>query len=418
MKAPQMWQTSTGKGVTVAVIDSGVEADHPDLAGQVLPGKNFSGLAGGATTDVDGHGTGMADLIAGTGKGQGGQGAYGLAPGAKILPIRLNTGASGANEEEHGAEYRHQLSEALRYAADSNSQIISISQATPDSDSELASAVSYAVGKGKLVVAGVGNSGATGNPVFYPAALPGVVGVAAIDRNGQATAESEHGPQVDLAAPGADIARACTGQSGYCKTHGTSDATALVSGSAALVWAKHPDWTANQVLRVLVNTAGKDGSGRSDFLGYGVVRPRIALTTPGDPGPADVDPLAASGKPADPGTSAPAASPSDGGASSAPGDAAKPSSSAAPAPATASDDGGSGAGMWIGIGAAVLVVVAIVAVVLARRGRGGSGGGGGNPPSGGYGGGQYGGQYGNQYSAPQPPYQAPPAGGGFGPPQQ
>lgn len=404
MKAPDMWKTSTGRGVTVALIDSGVEASHPDLVGQVLPGKNFSGLPGGAGTDVDGHGTGMADLIAGSGKGRGGQGAYGLAPGAKVLPIRLNTTNLGANEAEHGAQFRHQLSEALRYAADSNAEIISISQGTPDSDNELASAVSYAVSKGKLVVAAVGNDGAAGNPVLYPAALPGVVGVAGVDRNIKATPESEHGPQVDLAAPGADITAACLTSTGYCISRGTSDATALVSASAALVWAKHPDWTANQVLRVLINTAGKDGQGRSDFIGYGVVRPRIALADPGNPGAPNVDPLASSDQP-----SAPAASQSSagGGASSAPGNGASASAPASAAPVAQSDGGGSNTGLWIGIGAAVLVVVAIVVVVLVRRGRGG----GQNPPPGGPGGG-------GQFGAPYAPYQAPPAGGGFGPPQQ
>ncbi|WP_377269726.1 type VII secretion-associated serine protease mycosin [Peterkaempfera sp. SMS 1(5)a] len=418
MKAAQMWQTSTGRGVTVAVIDTGVRANHPDLAGQVLPGRDFSKLGGGATADADGHGTGMAGVIAGTGKGLGGKGAVGLAPGAKILPIRI--GAITGNEASNLSEFLKELPAAIRFAADSDAKIINISQGSTRTSPELQQAVDYARSKGKLVVAATGNEAEQGNLVEYPAALSGVVGVGAVDRNGQVAAFSERGPQVDLAAPGVDIARPCVSASGYCKGQGTSDSAALVSASAALVWAQHPSWTANQVLRVLVNTAGKDGSGHSDFLGYGVVRPRVALTTPGDPGPAGVDPLAASDKSAAPGSSAPAASPSTADASQAPGDAATPSSSAAPtpAPAASSDDGGSGAGMWIGIGAAVLVVAAIVVVVLVRRGRGGGGGGGGsNPPSGGFGGGQYSGQHGGQYGAPQPPYQAPPPGGSFGPPQ-
>ncbi len=90
MKAEQMWQISTGKGVTVAVIDTGVQADNPDLKGRVLPGRDFAvGQPGDAHTDYDGHGTGMAGLIAGTGAANGGNGTFGLAPGAKILPVRL-----------------------------------------------------------------------------------------------------------------------------------------------------------------------------------------------------------------------------------------------------------------------------------------------------------------------------------------
>ena len=97
---------------------------------------------------------------------------------------------------------------------------------------------------------------------MYPAATPGVVGVGAIDKGGKTTAESQRGPQVDLAAPGEDIYAACTGGTQVCVSHGTSDATALASASAALIWSKHPDWTNNQVLRVLINTAGKAKSGK------------------------------------------------------------------------------------------------------------------------------------------------------------
>ncbi|MFF4651222.1 type VII secretion-associated serine protease mycosin [Streptomyces sp. NPDC001380] len=424
MKAPEMWKISTGRGITVAVIDSGFKTDHPDLGPNILPGKDFSGLPGGVSTDSEGHGTGMAQIIAGSGKGLGGKGAYGLAPGAMILPIRVNL--VDTSHSEKNAEILGQLSRAIRYAADSDAKVINMSLGLRSKSAALQAAVDYARSRGKLLVASAGNSGDSGNAVEYPSSLPGVVAVSAVGRDGEVTAESEHGPQVALAAPGEDIYRACTRPSGYCKAHGTSDAAALVSASAALVWSEHPDWTANQVLRVLINTAGKDGEGRSDYLGYGVVRPRVALTDPGDPGPADVYPLAAAAPSA--GASAPAGSPSAGGASQPPGDAASPApSSAAPA---AESGGGSGAGLWIGVGAAVLAVAAVVVLLLVRRGRGGGSG----PSSGGPGG--PGGGYGQPYPGPQAPpypapssptapphpgpypnrYQAPPAGG-FGPPQ-
>ncbi|MFD8994787.1 type VII secretion-associated serine protease mycosin [Streptomyces abikoensis] len=289
MQAETMWQTSTGSGVTVAVVDSGVDAELPDLQGQVLPGKDFSGLEGDAQSDYDGHGTGMAVLIAGSGKSNGGAGASGLAPGAKILPLRV------ANAKVPAAKVLtvDSVAAAIRYAADSNAKIINVSMGGRLENEAEAEAVNYALSKGKLIFAAAGNDGEKGNPIEYPAAFPGVVGVAAVDQDIKATAESQHGPQVDLAAPGDNIVATCKGGTGLCRSHGTSDATALTSASAALLWSAHPDWTANQVLRVLINTAGgpKSGEKRSDSIGYGVVRPRIALQNPGDPGPPDVSPL-------------------------------------------------------------------------------------------------------------------------------
>ncbi|MEE1788907.1 type VII secretion-associated serine protease mycosin [Streptomyces sp. SP17BM10] len=296
MHAPEMWKTSTGQGVTVAVIDGGFKFDHPDLVGQLLPGKDFSRSVGGVGTDLKGHGTQIASIIAGTGNGMGGRGAYGLAPGAKILPLKIDNG------EESGVTshiFLDQIGQAIDYAIDQGAKIINISQGTaevtvaPDDTAKLTSVLARAAAKGALVVASVGNSARDGNLVEYPGGLPYVVGAGAVDKNLTATTESQQGPQVDLVAPGMDIIDACTGATGYCKAHGTSASTALVSASAALVWAVHADWTANQVLRVLINTAGKpsDGSSRNDSVGYGAVRPRIALTTPGDPGPADVYPI-------------------------------------------------------------------------------------------------------------------------------
>ncbi|MGW8781673.1 type VII secretion-associated serine protease mycosin [Streptomyces sp. NPDC055796] len=352
MKADDIWKISTGKGVTVAVIDSGV-GSVPELEGQVLPGKDYAksydgSYEGNERNDYDNHGTTMAALIAGTGKHPSGDGAFGLAPGAKILPIRV--------PHEFNST-RPIWTQAIRYAADSDAKIISISLATEQDDPARLEAVKYALSKGKLIFAGVGNDGESTNRVLYPAATPGVVGVGAVDPEGVATKESQHGLQVDLTAPGIDIFTACGGKTGVCKNHGTSDATALASASAALLWSAHPDWTNNQVLRVLLNTAGKPDDGpRNDYVGYGAVRPRIAVPTPGDPGPADVYPLpdlaAADAK------NAP--SPSAGGK--------KPESGAPQDAAEAKEDGGSPV-LWIGLGlgACVLIGGAVTAVVVRRR---------------------------------------------------
>ena len=366
MKAEQMWRTSTGEGVTVAVIDSGVDQDNPDLKGRILSGKDFAtDQAGDEHTDYDGHGTGMAGLIAGTGTYHAGNGAFGLAPGAKILPIRMPDAEAAADEGEAARQVDEAAAKAIRYAADSGARVINISLGQTEGSPKLTAAVRYALEKGSLIFAAVGNSGDKGNQVEYPAATPGVVGVAAVGKNLSRTAESEHGPQVDLAAPGEDLVYACASQSGLCRGHGTSGATALASASAALIWSKHPIWTNNQVLRVLLNTIGAptDGTKRNDSIGYGIVRPRIALQSPGNPGPAGAYPL--------PDLAAAQTSPP-------PGSNAVSSAAGAPAnvddlqAAASSSGNSSGSLRWVGLGAgaAVLVGVGAVAFVARRRRHG------------------------------------------------
>ncbi|MFJ1559722.1 type VII secretion-associated serine protease mycosin [Streptomyces mirabilis] len=356
MRAEQMWKTSTGKGITVAVIDTGVQGDIPDLRGQVLSGKDYSRHPGDEHSDYDGHGTSMAVLIAGTGAKGRVTGSYGLAPGAKILPIRIPDFIEQSRSDGNPDDYPTYMAKAIRYAADSDAQVINISQASTAHSQQLNESVAYALSKDKLIFAGVGNDGAGLNELEYPAATPGVAGVGAIGRNVKATQESQHGPQVDLAAPGEDMVAACLGGTELCKTHGTSDATAIASASAALIWSKHPDWTNNQVLRVMLNTASKpkNGKERTDYLGYGTVRPRIALTNPGSPGPADVYPL--------PDFKQAASEASDGAASASAQPEGKPAAVAS---------GTTSAMPWIltGVGAAFLTGAVLVAGAVRRRRR-------------------------------------------------
>ncbi|MFE0700441.1 type VII secretion-associated serine protease mycosin [Streptomyces sp. NPDC058872] len=366
MGAEEIWALSTGKGVTVAVIDSGVDRGNPDLKGQVLQGKDYaSEEEGDEFTDYTGHGTGMAGLIAGTGEANGGNGAFGLAPGAKILSVRV-PGSGGGNKSQAAAnrQFNRVVPEAIRFAVDSGAKVLNISQAVPEGSSQLTDAVKYALNKGALVFAGAGNSAEKGNHLMYPAATPGVVGVAAVDKTATRIPMSQYGPQVDLAAPGKDVVAACGIGTGICTGTGTSDATALASAAAALVWSKHPEWTNNQVLKVLLNTVAKPAKGeeRSSYIGYGVIRPLRALKTPGDPGPADVRPI---DDLAEPESSSPSVQPSQGGVPSSEGSA----SSAPGAVPQASEGGDGGAGLWIrlGIGAAVLIGVAVAVPVLRSR---------------------------------------------------
>lgn len=361
MQAEKMWRTSTGEGIVVAVIDTGVDPNNPDLEGRVLDGKDFAPASrpGDEHTDYDGHGTGMAGLIAGTGAYGGGKGAFGLAPGAKVLPVRVPA-PGDINPFATSAFF----AKAIRYAADSGAQVINISMAGASNTSELTEAVEYAIRKGALVFAAVGNNGEKGNRVEYPAATPGVVGVAAVGKNLRRTSFSQYGPHVDMAAPGEDMVHACGGKTGLCKTGGTSDATAIASASAALIWSKHPEWTNNQVLRVMLNTIGAptDGSKRNDSIGYGIVRPRIALQDPGDPGPPDVYPL-----PDFPVAASPSASPRP---TEVPNSGSAGSRGEAAAAASAKSDGGNRL-LWAALGAgAVLLLGGTVAAFVARRRRG------------------------------------------------
>ncbi|MEU3690064.1 type VII secretion-associated serine protease mycosin [Streptomyces narbonensis] len=368
MGAEEIWQLSTGKGVTVAVIDSGVEKNNPDLRGRVLEGKDFASPAesGNQFTDYSGHGTGMAGLIAGTGARDGGQGAFGLAPGAKILPLRIPGLEGGDVSMDQGSkDFNRTVPQAIRYAADSGAKVINVSLGNAKGSQALTDAVKHALDKGALVFAAVGNTGDKGNRMEYPGATPGVVGVGAVDNKGQHVPSSQHGDQVDIVAPGKDTVHACGGGTGVCKSTGTSDATAIASAAAALLWSKHPDWTNNQVLKVMLNTVAKPAGDekRSDFLGYGAIRPLRTLKTPGDPGPADVRPIddlteVATATPSAPATTAPAD----------PGPVEATTVAPAPAPQAAAEEGGN-TGLWIGlgIGAAVLLGVGVAVPVLRSR---------------------------------------------------
>ncbi|MFI1941114.1 type VII secretion-associated serine protease mycosin [Streptomyces purpureus] len=364
MGAEKIWKLSTGKGVTVAVIDSGVDKQNPDLLGQVLDGKNLApDKAGDEHTDYQGHGTGMAGLIAGTGKSGGGDGAFGLAPDVKILPVRVPGADKGKGSQKAAdVEFNKIAPDAIRYAVDSGAKVINISMGFREGSPQLTEAVKYALDKNSLIFASVGNSGHEGNHFEYPAATPGVVGVGAIDKNLKKTKVSQYGPQVDVVAPGDKMVHACGGKTGLCESGGTSDATALASATAALIWSKHPDWTNNQVLKVMLNTVSGSTTGekRSDFIGYGALRPLRALKSPGDPGPADVYPLpdlaAAEAKSPSPQASSPASTGTG-------------TDKASSTPVADSQESGGKTGLWIGLGVAAAVLVGAAVAVPLVRGR-------------------------------------------------
>jgi type VII secretion-associated serine protease mycosin len=270
-----VWAESQGAGVTVAVIDSGVDGEHPDLSGEVLRGKDFTG-GGNAQEDIIGHGTKMASIIAGHGHGIGNSsGVTGLAPKVKILPLRtLRTRSDRNLDETWGA--------AVRYAVDQGAEVINLSFSNDGGKTLSAGreAIAYAQTHDVVVVASAGNEGSA---VDEPAALPGVVAVGAVDKDANLWGDSNTGEGLVLTAPGVDIVGANpTKSNGYGVASGTSEAAAFVSGAAALVRAKYPDLTAGQVINRLIKSttfAHHEGLKAPDEeYGYGIIRPYSALT--------------------------------------------------------------------------------------------------------------------------------------------
>ncbi|MFY1696519.1 type VII secretion-associated serine protease mycosin [Solwaraspora sp. WMMA2101] len=269
LSAPTAWQHSTGTGVTVAVIDSGVDAEHVDLVGQVLPGMDFV-ADGDGRSDPVGHGTTVAGLIAG--RGDDDSGVLGLAPGARILPVRVL-------DEENRYDDAMIVAKAVRWAVDNGAQVINLSLGGSGDSPALAAALDYAFASDVVVVACTGNVSATGTTeVWYPAREPGVIAVAGLEREGEALwAGSITGAQTVLTAPATGLVGARPG--GYWRVQGTSFAAPLVAATAALIRARWPEMSAATVVTRLIETARDLGAaGRDDRYGFGVVDPVAALT--------------------------------------------------------------------------------------------------------------------------------------------
>ncbi|MFF4368746.1 type VII secretion-associated serine protease mycosin [Streptomyces sp. NPDC001594] len=274
-----LWAQTRGKGVRVAVIDTGVDRANPQLTGALDAGagRDFLDPKGGdGTNDTVGHGTKVAGLIAA--RPQQGTGFVGLAPEATVIPIRQNDGQGNGNAAT--------LAQAIDHAVAKGAQVINISQDTDaplTADSELAKAVQRAQEAKAVVVASAGNDGMSGEKRrTYPAAFPGVLAVASSDRNNERAAFSQPGDFIGIAAPGVDMVSTVPGF-GQCIDNGTSFSAPYVAGVAALLRAKHPDWTAQEVVWQIQNTAERSVKGRDDYVGWGVVDPVRALTQDREP---------------------------------------------------------------------------------------------------------------------------------------
>ncbi|WP_239158633.1 type VII secretion-associated serine protease mycosin [Winogradskya humida] len=271
---------ATGKGIRVAVLDSGVDDSNPQLDGQVDRGKDFLHNNSDARQDCIGHGTEVASIIAA--KPSAAAGLRGLAPDATIVPVRVSEQTDTANGGTSGEPASPAVfAQAIRWAASpsgGDADVINMSLVMTGKSDAVMAAVSDVIAQGVVVVAAVGNHATDGNPDPYPAALPGVIGVGSIDATGVKSDFSQHGTYVDVMAPGRDVTVA-TPRTGQRSDSGTSFATPYVSATAALVKQRFPALSPAQISRRILATAdAAPGGAKSDEYGAGILNPYRALT--------------------------------------------------------------------------------------------------------------------------------------------
>lgn len=278
---------STGSGVTVALLDSGVIGERVDLTGQVTNGPDYAGgIEQPGQAGWGEHGTCMASIIAGHGRG-GGDGMLGVAPKSHVLSIRVIRD-DDAPDINGPTTSPTPISDGIRYAVDHGAQVISMSlggsDSSADSDSTPeADAIRYALDHNVVVVVAAGNSADKGNAIQFPGAERGVISVAAVDSDGNHAAFSTTSWDVSVAAPGVNLpCDAAASDDEYLLGDGTSQATAYVAGIAALIKAENRGLSPTQVRDLLEQTArDKPAGGRDDEIGFGIVDPVAALKAAG-----------------------------------------------------------------------------------------------------------------------------------------
>jgi len=289
--APEAWQHGTGSSdVVIAVVDSGIAVEHPDLADKLwvnageIAGNGYDDDGNGKVDDMHGwhfyhndtgigyepaedadiadehgHGTHVAGIAAAA--TNNGVGIAGVSWGARLMTLKTL--------DHEGNGWYSDVAAAVIYAADNGGGIINLSLGGSQASDTLCAAVEYAHGRGSLVVAAAGNSGGA---VLYPAACPGALAVAATDSADQRVSTSNQGPEVDIAAPGVGIYSTWHGPDGYYTQSGTSMAAPHVSGVAALVWSRWPALGPDEITRQLTRTAiDIEATGFDWYTGWGRV---------------------------------------------------------------------------------------------------------------------------------------------------
>jgi len=277
LDAERVWRKSSGRGVVVAVVDTGVQADHPDLSGRVLKGRDFI-ESDRVANDRNGHGTHVAGTIAA--KTGNKRGIAGLANSAKILPVRVLNSAGAGNTVT--------VARGIVYAVNKGADVINLSLAGDRPDAQVEAAIRYAAARNVVVVAAAGNRGCAA-PTTFPAAYPGVIGVGAINRYGAVASYSNCGDYVDVVAPGTSIRSTmirkpslmlpCAYGKSYCLLTGTSMASPHVAAAAAIVISRTRHRLSAARVEALVTTLADDigTPGYDTSSGYGIVNIKRSL---------------------------------------------------------------------------------------------------------------------------------------------
>src|SRR6478735_5980283 len=382
------WEVSKGAGVKIAVIDSGIDAQHPDLKGAVTGGYDASGSGQPDGQKSVGskpeHGTLVATMLAGRGHqpasaspspspgpaGTPPDGVMGVAPEAQLLSVSTWLGSPNPS----GKSDQDQIPEAVRWAVDNGAKVINISlgSTTPQWPQSWDAAFLYAEQKDVVIVAAAGNRIGGNLQVGAPATIQGVLTVAGLDRKGAASIDSSsQGISIGVAAPAEDLVGGMPA-GGYAEWAGTSGATPIVSGVAALIRSKWPEMSASQVINRIVTTAKDAGlPGKDPLYGFGVLNAEAALKA--DVPESAVNPLGSisdwirvhrRGNPVSP---APAAVPSPSSAAPTLPEATMPVAEA-PSPA----DSAVPAMVVLGFGGLFICIIAGAAIQLRRAARGAS----------------------------------------------
>jgi Subtilase family len=289
------WAITKGQGVTVAVIDSGVNGDVSDLTGAVIQGPDLTGVHTPPSDPNWGvHGTWMASLIAGHGHDGGDSGIIGVAPQSKVLSIRVITDKGDPNfeayEHQSVSQSQGELASAIRYAVTAHAAVISMSLGYSLQSLVVRAALQDAYDHNVVVVASAGNSGAEAAvrpggqaPYSFPADYPGVLAVGALTEGGQPADYSSSNLSVQVAAPGSSVP--AQGRDGrYWIVTGTSPACALTAGVVALIKAKYPGLSDAQVIRSITSSttpSSRPAGGYDDQVGFGEVNAAAALSAAG-----------------------------------------------------------------------------------------------------------------------------------------
>lgn len=297
---PQSWRIATGRGVTVAVVDSGVERDNQHLGPDVvLPGTSFvtgPGVSPLGHNDQLGHGTAIAGIVAAR-EVEGRSALIGVAPEARILPVQVFQNDPQPDQVLPNLPDTELMARGIRWAVDNGADVVNVSMSADDRDpalDELRAALDHAYANGVVVVASAGNNVpdadgtlSTTTEPRWPAAHPKVIGVAAANADGVVDDYTIHGPGSDVAAPGANVLISFR-QYGDCVA-GTdrpfsSWAAGYVSGLAAQLRERYPRAGVDEIVyRILASSDRPRLGERDDVEGWGLIRPFEALTMSIDP---------------------------------------------------------------------------------------------------------------------------------------